>query len=225
MKSKYQRQKDGPGWIEVLCGAALSLLVGIVLAVIFMVFKPVTTVKELPKEPAPKMVYYLEGTHDSSKTRELSTKRKLLLPGNTIVFNEDELNTIATPPPPPSAPKKMELPQPVASTDTISAGAPNFRVRQDVMQVGLPVELSAFDMSCKVILQARGGFVKEGDTVVFQPNELYVGSCRLDRLPAVRDYVIKYVVEKSKKSDELATLWKNIAEAKVEGSNVRVTMR
>jgi signal peptidase I len=225
MKSKYQRKKDGPGWIEVLCGAALSLLVGIVLAVIFLVFKPVTTVKELPKEPVPKMVYYLEGTRDSSKTRELSTKRKLLLPGNTVVFNEDELNTIAMPPAPPAAPKKMELPQPPASTDTISAGAPNFRVRKDVLQVALPVELNAFELSCKVVLQARGGFTKEGDTVVFQPDELYVGSCPLARLPAVRDYVIKYVVEKSKSSDELATLWKNIADAKVEGSNVRVTMR
>jgi hypothetical protein len=225
MKSKYQRKKDGPGWIEVLCGAALSLLVGVVLAVVFLVFKPVTTVKDLPKEPVPQMVYYLEGTHDSTKTRELATKRKLLLPGNTVVFNEDELNLMVTPPPPPSAPKKMELPQPVAETDTVSAGAPNFRVRKDVMQVALPIELNAFEMSCKVVLQARGGFVKEGDTVAFQPNEFYIGSCPLDRLPAVRDYVIKYVVEKSKVPDEVATLWKNIADAKVEGSNIRLTMR
>ena len=91
MKSKLQRKIDGPGWVEVFFGAALSVLLGVVLAAVFLVSKPVTTVKELPKEPVPKMVYYIEGSRESSKIRGVDAKRKLLAQGGSVVLSEDEL--------------------------------------------------------------------------------------------------------------------------------------
>jgi len=225
MKTKLQRKQDGPGWIEVFFGAILSLLLGVVLAALYLVFKPTTTVKELPKETIPHMVYYIEGTRDSSKVRELGSKRKQFADKKEVAFNEDELNTLAMPPAPEHTAKKMELPQPAAAKETITPGTPNFRIRKDVMQIGVPVTLNVYEMDVKVVLQARGNFVKEGEAVVFQPGELFIGSCPLEQLPTVKDYVMKQVVARLTVPDELATMWRNVADAKVDGSLVRITSR
>ena len=225
MKTKAQRKADGPGWIEVIFGAILSLALGVVLAALFLVFKPTTTVKELPKEPVAGMIYYIEGTKDSSKARELGSKRRQLVQGTTVVFNEDELNTLAVPPAAAPAAKKMELPQPVAAKEMVSAGNPNFRIRNDLMQIAIPVTLNVYETEFKVILQGRGKFAKDGETVIFDPAELYIGSCPLDRLPAAKEYVMKQVAARVTVPDDLATLWRSVKDATVEGSTVRVATR
>ena len=94
-----------------------------------------------------------------------------------------------------------------------------------MLQVGLPVKLSALEMTTDLVIQARGAFAKVGDTVVFQADELYLGSCPLSRLPPVKDYVINYVVNHAKIPDEVVNAWKGLADAKVEGDNVRLTLR
>lgn len=225
MKSKLQRKIDGPGWVEVIFGAALSLLLGLVIGVVFLVFKPVTTAKEVPKEPADNTVYYIQGTREVSKSREVSEKRRLMAQGSSVVLNEDELNTLVMPPTVPPQPKKTESAEPDQGTDMIVPGLPNFRIRDNVMQIGVPVELNAYDMKHKIILQTRGSFSKSGESVVFQPAELYVGSCPLGRLPAVRDFVVKKIFEKSKVPDDVVAAWKNVADATIEGSTLRLTAR
>jgi hypothetical protein len=225
MKSKLQRKIDGPGWFEVIFGAALSVLLGAVLAVAFLVFKPVTSVKEMPKEPADDTVYFIEGTREGSKIREVSAKRRLMAEGSSVVLNEDELNTLVMPPTAPPQPKKMELPQPDQGPDTIVAGLPNFRIRDNVMQIGVPVQLNVYEMEKKIIVQTRGAFAKSGESVIFQPGELYIGSCPLERLPAVRDFVVKKIFEKAKVPDDVVAAWKNVADATVEGSTLRLTAR
>ena len=37
MKSKVRRQKEGPGWVEVIFGAILSLALGVVIAAVYLV--------------------------------------------------------------------------------------------------------------------------------------------------------------------------------------------
>lgn len=226
MKSKLQRKADGPGWIEVILGAVLSLALGIVLAVAFLVFKPVTSVKELPKEPVADMVYYIQGTRESAKTRELSAKRNLMAQGQSVVLNEDELNTFVMPPVAPREPKKMELPtEEKPAEERIVAGLPNFRIRDNVMQIGMPIKLSAFDLQHEIVLQTQGGFAKVGDTVVYQPNQFLLGSCPLDRIPAAKDYVMKQILARAKVPDDVVAAWKNVADATVEGSKLRLTAR
>src|SRR5687768_12387337 len=110
-KSKLHRKLHGPGWVEVFFGAVLSVLLGVVLGAVYLVFKPVTSVKEMPKEPIPGMVYYIEGSREGSKIREVSAKRKLMAQGSSVVLNHDELNTLVKPPTAPREPKKMELPE------------------------------------------------------------------------------------------------------------------
>jgi hypothetical protein len=223
MKSKLRRKADGPGWFEVIFGAALSILLGVVLAAAFLVFKPVTIVQELPKVPVAKMVYYLEGSRNSLKTREVGAKRKLLGQAGSIVFNEEELNAIVIPPPPPPTPKKMELPQPATSVRSITPGNPNFRIKDNILQIAVPVQLNAFEMEYKLIVQTRGAFSKDGEIVVFRPGELYVGSCPLEQFPAVKEYLLRYLVPKVTVPDEVAAAWNKVSAASVEGSTVRIT--
>jgi hypothetical protein len=225
MKSKLRRKLDGPGWVEVIFGAALSLLLGVLFAVAFLVFKPVTTVKELPKEPEKNMVYFIEGSRETSKTRQVTTKQRQMAQGQSVLLNHDELNTLVIPPKVPRDPKNLELAQEEASDQAITPGVPNFRIEEGVMQIGVPVTLKAYDTEHQIILQTRGGFAKVGDTVVFQPKELYVGSCPLERLPAVRDFVIKQIFAKAKLPDEVVALWQNVDEATIEGSMLRLTAR
>ena len=225
LKSKLQRKIDGPGWIEVICGAALSIVLGVVLAVAFLVFKPVTSVKEIPKEPAADMVYYIEGTREGSKIREVTNKKRLMAQGQSVTLNEDELNTMVMPAVVPRDPKNTELVGTEKTTETIATGLPNFRIRDSVMQIGLPIQINAYELEHKLILQTRGSFAKVGDSVVFQPGELWLGSCPLGNIPAAKEFVVKQVLARAKLPDDAVAAWKNVADATVEGSTVRLTAR
>ena len=209
----------------VVSGAALSLLLGIVFAVAFLVFKPVTTVKELPKEPEKNTVYFIEGSRETSKTRQVTAKRGQMAQGQSVVLNHDELNTLVMPPKAPRDPKNLELSKEAEADQMITPGVPNFRIQDGVMQIGVPLTLKAYDTEHEIIMQTRGGFAKVGDTVVFQPKELYIGSCPLERLPAVRDFVIKQIFAKAKLPDDVVALWQNVDEATIEGSMLRLTAR
>ena len=225
MKSKLQRKIDGPGWFEVIFGAALSAVLGVVLAVVFLVLKPVTEVKELPKDPIAKMVYYVEGTRETSKTRELSAKRRLIADAASVGLNEDEINTLVMPAVAAPTPKVMELPQPAPTTGFMTPGLPNFRIREGVMQIGVPIQLNALELQQKVILQMRGGFRKDAETVVFAPGELFVGSLPLEHVPAAKDALLKYLFAKAAVPEELVNAWRNVSDATIDGSILRLTAR
>ena len=119
----------------------------------------------------------------------------------------------------------MELPQPEKTTDTIVPGLPNFRIRDSVMQIGLPIQLNAYGMEHKIIVQTRGVFAKYGETIVFQAGEFYIGSCPLERLPPVRDFVMKQIFAKAKAPDGVLAAWQNVGDATIEGSTLRLTAR
>jgi hypothetical protein len=232
MNKKQQRALHGPSIIEVLLGAVLSLVLGVAIAAAFLVFNPVVTVKEMPKEPAKGVVYYIEGSRDGSKAKQAPAKQKTFVQGGSVTFNEDELNVImgaAAPAAPAPAPGKKApaAPEPAvaSSGQTISAGSPNFKIKDSVLQIGVPLELSAFGFAKKVILQTRGGFAKNGDTVQFVPGELYLGSCPLQRLPGVQRILFQRVMAASKVPEELTAAWAKLASATVEGSNLQLSMQ
>jgi hypothetical protein len=222
MNKKLQREMYGPGWIEVIFGAILSLSLGIVLAFLFLTFSPVVKVKELPKEPAANTVYFIPGSRNSDKTRQLSAKQSAFLQGQSVNFNEDELNALAAPK---EAPKPTSLPVP-ANDKFLSASALDFRIQDSVMQIGLPLHLSAMGFEHDLIVQARGGFEKTGETVVFHPKELYIGGCPLQNLPGgVADKLFARMVASANMPAEFTEAWRRVTEAKVDGALVRLTMQ
>lgn len=231
MSIKSEREINGPSWTEVLLGAALSFALGVALSAVALVLKPATTVKELPKDADPAVVYYIEGSRDSTKSRLAVEKQKSFIQGGSVVLNEDELNLLASPNATPAPKKPGEKPgkseKPAAeppAEKTITAGTPNFRVRDDVLQIGVPLRVSVAGFDQRVIVQARGSFVKQGDVFVFDPQELYVGSCPLQRIPAARSFLMGKFIAAAAIPEDLSTAWRKLENVAVEKSALHLTV-
>jgi hypothetical protein len=216
MSKKIDRATHGPSWAEIILGIVLSLGLGIVLGIGVMVARPVETVKELPKEPDAKVVYYIEGSKDAAKARQAPAKRAAFAKGQSVSLNEDELNTLASTPPPAPPTKAGEAPPPAPAAGAVAPGTPNFRIRDGEMQVGVPVTISAIGQ--KVIVHGKGNFAKEGDKFVFVPNKLYVGSCPVERIPILSRYVRNKLLVVDQLPEDVAAAWPKLTNVTIEGN-------
>ncbi|MEO6875535.1 MAG: hypothetical protein ABI222_12020, partial [Opitutaceae bacterium] len=171
----------------------------------------------------PGMVYHIDGSRDYANARRLTAKQRFFVKGGSVVVNEDELNAaanpIAAPVPPGSAP-------PPPPTTVITPGAPNFRIHDGALQLSVPVrlrwELASLDTI--VLVQATGGFAKVGDTFVFVPKTVYIGSCPVERIPHATDWVMKKIYEAQTIPPEIVAAWGKLADVTVEGSTLHLTM-
>lgn len=227
----------GPSWTEVFLGAFLSLALGVTLGAASLIFKPVVVVKELPKEADRQSgaIYYLEGSRDGNKGRLAETKRKGFAAGESVIVNEDELNVLATPkpvkaaPPPPPKPKpkpgeKAAEPAPVEMNAEAKILPPNFRIRDNVMQMAVPIKLGAFGLEEEVIYVAHGDFAREDGRFVFVPASSTLGACPLDRLPVVNSFIFKHILGAVPIPEDVATSWAKLIGVHVEGSELKLTM-
>lgn len=227
MSSKVDRAVHGPGWGEVILGAILSLILGVVLGAVLLVLKPVVIAKELPKQPAADTVYYVEGTKGGSDAaRQALAKRKAFAEGQSVTVTEAEINALASAASPPAAPVKpgAKPAAPASANETVAVGVPNVRLHGGVMQVGAPVTLTVFGVEQRLIAQARGGFEKDGDVFVYDPREIYLGSCPVQRLPFVSSYIRAKVLQSQKVPEDIAASWAKLANVAIEGNELKLTM-
>jgi len=215
-----------PSWAEVLIGAGLSLVLGVVLAAAHLVLKPVATVRELPKAPVAGNVYFLEGSKDTNKGNTWLRKRQAFLDGQSIDLTEDELNTaVATPieKPKGGAGQPASAAKPAPANDALLTPGPvNFRIDGGQVQVGVPVKVNLLDAT--VIVQAAGGFVKKGDTFTFVPKVFYVGSCAVGRLPMVKGLIMGRLCAAQSVPKELTDAWAKLANVSVDGKTLKLAM-
>ena len=233
MSRKIDRALRGPSLVEVVLGAVLSLIIGVLLGAALLIFRPVVVVKELPKAEArdPNAIYFVEGSRENSRAREAAAKRKAFAEGQSVSVIEDELNSQAgaatafVPPANPAAAKKAAE-EAVASGQTIATGTPNFRIREGKFQVGVPVTVSVsyLDFTQKVVVQARGGFEKQGDAFVYQPETFYVGCLPVQRIPILSKYVREQFLDAQPIPDEIKASWMKLAGVSVEGNVLNLKM-
>lgn len=223
MSKKIDRAMHGPSWTEVIVGAVLSLVLGVVIGAVLLVLRPVVVAREEPKERAPNTVYYIEGSKDGSKAREAVAKRNAFLGGQSVTLTEEEINAmIAAASAKPAAPAKDGAPAAPAE-GYFTAATPNVRIRDGVLQVGVPVTISLLDQ--KVIAQASGStFVKKSDGFVLEPTMMYLGSCPVQRLPFLGDYVRDKFVAAQSMPEDVKAAWARLANVSVEGNTVKLTM-
>ncbi|HRI81768.1 MAG TPA: hypothetical protein PLF88_04985 [Opitutaceae bacterium] len=221
MAKKIDRALYGPSMTEVVLGAFLSIILGILLAALYLVTKPVETARELPKEPVPGVVYFLEGSKDSNKGRFWNVKQQQLVSGRAVTLIEDELNAAAAGLKPPAPKKGEEATE--AKKSALSVGTANFRVREGELQVGVPLTLNTFDLGLSAIVQARGVFEKRGDQHAFVPSTLLVGSCRVEKLPFVSSYVMGRVYSAFTVPEELGAALAKLSEVSLDGAQLRLT--
>lgn len=242
MSRKIDRALRGPSWVEVILGALISLVLGVAIGAALLIFRPVTVVREMPKEDAriPGAVYFVEGSRETNRGREAPAKRKAFAEGQTVTAIEDELNVLVGPatsfaaagapgaPVAPKAPEKKATDKagtPEASPDDmIFAGTPNFRLRDNLMQVGIPVTLNVLGMSEKLVVQTRGGFAKRGDVFVYEPGEFYIGSLPVTRLPMVADFAREKFLSAQAIPEDIKAAWPKLTNVSVEGNVLKLTM-
>lgn len=228
MSKKIDRATHGPGAGEIILGVVLSVALGVALGAVLLVLRPVVVAKETPKEPVKGAVYYIEGSKDSAKGREALAKRKAFVDGQSVSVNEAEVNSLIAANAPaaakPAAEKGKDSAPAANANDVVVAGAPNVRIHDGEVQIGVPVTLDVLGVTQKVIFQAHGGFEKTDSGFVYAPSTLYFGSCPVQRLPFVAGYIRKKALAQQSIPEDVKTSWAKLANVSVEGSVLKLTM-
>jgi hypothetical protein len=207
------------GPIEIILGSLLSLVLGILLAALYLVLKPVEIVTEMPKEPKAKALYYLEGRKDWTGGRRWMFKREAFIQGRSVRVTEDELNAWIEsiyPPPPPAPADKAAAEKEIAELPFLQARTPTVRILGDELEIGFICQLTAFGFSRPVVAQARGSFVKTASEIVYEPNTLYFGSLPVHRLGPLANLVFKRLEGMYEFPADLTTAWAKLVDARLE---------
>ncbi len=227
--SKINRALYGPSMSEVIFGATLSVALGVVIGIAYLVFKPVVTVKEIPKDAPVDAVYYIPGSRSGVNTSMLNSKRKIFASGVSLTITEDELNAFARMEKPP-APTKPKLAPGAKDTAPVQAefytvDTPNFRIRAGEMQVVVPVKVAFFGLVERdVLVQTSGPFVKRGEGIAYDPAKLWIGSCPAGRLPGVTGLVIRKFLLAKPLPEDIAAAWAKLSDAAIVGTSLKLMM-
>lgn len=231
---KLEKALYGPSIVEVIFGVILGLLAGVVVACIYLVFKPVKTVQKMPaKEAIASTVYYLPGAMTNAKSRNWQAKQKKLLAGTAVELVEDELNAWAATLPSPgggagpakplkAAAKPGGAPTPPPLEGYLIPGLPNFRIADGRLQIGLKCTLNWYGIMQDVTVQTTGTFRKEGDEFVYVPETVFLGSCPLHTLPSVSGLLLSAIASKQKIPDEIRASWAKLNNVTLEGSTLKL---
>ena len=230
MSRKIDRALHGPSLVEVVLGAVLSLIIGVVLGILLLVFRPVIVVREMPKDDVrdPEAIYFVEGSRDGSRGRDAASKRKAFAAGQSVSVIEDELNMLAGPATPFGGPAAATAPaadpKATASEGMIATGTPNFRIREGALQIGVPVTFNVLGLNEKVVVQTRGGFEKQGDGFVYQPEIFYVGSLPVQRIPMLANYARDRFLNAQAVPDDIKASWMKLAGVSIDGNILNLKM-
>ncbi len=229
---KIDRALYGPSWTEVIFGAILSFGLGICLAIVFLILKPVQVVLEMPKEDkiVRNMEYFIQGAKDSTKGRGVDAKLKQLGEGKSVTLSEGELNSIfggKAPAPAPKAPAKADPKAPAKAAEPppmTATSAPNFRIVGDRLQIGLPTTIDFLGINESLVVVATGRFSTSGGKVSYDIDDFRVGSLPANRLPYIKNAVTKKILTAQNFPEELTSIWDKLASITIEGNALTLNM-
>lgn len=238
---KIEKALYGPSMTEVALGAVLGLVAGVLAAGIYLVFKPVSPVKEMPKDDkvVKGMIYFLPGNESNAKSKGWQAKQKQIMttPNFSVDLVEDELNawanTLSGPAPAPTPPPKgakapaaapADAPKP-ATDGIFNPGKPNFRIVDGKLQIGTKCVLNWYGMTYETMVITTGTFTKSGDAVVYSPSTLYLGSCPVHLLPAIAGPLMAHLISKEKVPDEIRTAWAKVGSATIENGMLKLVAK
>lgn len=224
---KIEKALYGPSATEVALGALFGLIAGVLAACAYLVLKPVSQVREMPKEPVRGMLYYLPGGDSGAKSRNWSAKQKQFVAGTSVSFVEDELNAWAA-----ATFGAARAPAPggkagegQADGGIFQPGTPNFKIVDGKLQIGTKCVLNWYGLTHEVIVISTGSFERSGDHFVFSPETLHIGSCPMHLLPAVSGPLFDHLVGKKKIPDDVRSTWAKVDDVAIEGSTLKLTFQ
>lgn len=208
------RIRSGPNYVEIILGAVLSLLLGGLLAVVYLVFKPVPILDVPPKQKEGAGLHYIAGRRGFS-TGSWALKREAFLRGQTITLPEEEINAwIESLYPANAKPAKGE------EDAMVQPGTPSVRFNGNTANLGAVLALDLFGWKPKIVTQAAGTFAMRGGTAKFVPDTVYVGSFPAHRLPVVGSLVFGRVTGMWKFPEELTSAWAKVSGVHIEKSQL-----
>lgn len=235
---KVEKALYGPSTTEVALGAVLGLALGVVVACVYLVFKPISVVKEMPKEPVRGVVYYVPGSESGARNKAWGAKQKQFTGGAGVELIEDELNawaaaTFSAAPAPAPTPKggKPATPAPAAPAAAAPEGgifqpaAPNFKIADGKLRIGFKCVLNWYGLTHEVFVVTTGDFKRSGDKFEFRPETLYLGSCPLHLLPSVANPLFAHLLGKKTVPDEIKSAWAKLGDVTIEGSVLKLAVQ
>lgn len=213
---KIDRANNGPGFFEITLGVALSIALGVLLSAVYLILKPVTTKAELPESPDKSVVYYIEGSTNSSKARQWMRKRQMLADGTAVdvVLVEEELNAWVS----------NIAPEKGAPVETVTPEKINFRIRDGVMQIGVQNKLNAAGFTRELVVQTRGTFVPGASGFVFTADELFIGSLPTHTVPGLKDFIIQRILANQPIPEDMVASWNKLKTVAVEGNTLHLAL-
>ena len=222
------RRNRGPSWFEVTLGAVLSVVLGIVLGGVYLATRPVKKLGEIPKDSPPGAVYFVEGTRGYYDNDSVETKRKAFVSGESVTVDEAELNIISAgpvkPPPPPPPKNTLVQPPPPPPPKEHDETPLNVRIHDGKIQFAVTYTVNENGFNASLVVQARGEFVKNGSTFEFVPDEFYIGCCPLQRLPYLREWLMKKTLFTQPIPEDIIGAWSKLSDVSIEGSKMRLIM-
>ena len=221
---KIERALNGPGFFEISFGVLLSLTLGVLLAALHLIFKPVEVVAKPSETAVSGQVYLLEGSASSSKAQQWKRKRQMLADGAAadVSFTEEELNAwSASMTPQPSKAAAAETAETLFAPEKV-----NFRIQKGILQVGLvgKLSISALGVSRDMVFQTRGKFVKGDNGYVFAPDELYLGSLPTHTVPHLTALIMERIFAAQELPEDLKATWKKLNLVAVEDNTLRLVL-
>jgi len=228
MLKKVKKDKDGPGWAEVILGAILAVILGVVLGAGLLVTKTVNKVTAIPKDAPAGAVYFIEGQKDVSRSGG-AEKLKTFVGGESVDVQEGELNALVAnmmkpPSPPPSSAKPGDKspPPPAPDAKMIDATPPNVRIRDGKITFADTVTVSVLGTTNSFVVQATGTFTRGGSGFEFEPETIYVGGCPVMRLLFIRSWIMRKLLFTVQVPGDIAAAWSKLVDVSIDGSKLRL---
>lgn len=179
MASRVNRKAPGP--LSACFSGLVTVALGSVLAALHLASLPVAVVRAEPKERVAGVRYFFEGASPGSSDGWKGKFSALAEDGGEVSLSEGDLNGWAR-----ASFESVTLDEEAKkSTVVIIAGTPNFRIKDDLLQVGLVNTFNFFGHEAPLVLQATGDFERGGIGWVFRPSEALIGQLPLHRVPAI----------------------------------------
>jgi hypothetical protein len=223
MLKKVNKSQKGPSWFEVGLGALLSVMLGALLGAAYMINKPVVKVTATPKDPAPGVVYLIEGAKDLNRDG-IMEKRRQFVGGESVLLDEGEVNGflagLAKPSAP--APKPGEKAAPANEPKTLETSTINARIHEGKIQFSDTATVTFLGVTVPVVVQSTGVFRKSGSVFEFDPEDIYVGGCPMQRMIFFRSWILRKLLFVGPAPDDVAGAWSKLSDVSIEGTKLRL---
>ena len=218
---KIERALNGPGWFEITLGVLLSLTLGVVLAALHLIFKPVEVAAKPPETPENGKVYFIEGSSNGNKARQWQRKRQMLADGATadVVFVEEELNAWMA-----SATSKPAQGAAAAAPTMVTPEKVNFRIQGGVLQVGVLNKVTVMGLTLDLVVQTRGKFVPGDGGFRFTADEFYIGSLPAHMVPGLVPLIMERIMAAQELPEDLKTTWSKLKLVAVEDNSLHLAL-